>query len=79
MRWGGTLGASPSVKVALLRQHYRVPLMEDFKYRMALVRGQQYEVRPLPNVVETYRPPPAAERLSPGDYDPSLDPWEAAI
>lgn len=77
MKRGGVTPATPSRELALLRLHYRVPVLENIRYRLALLRGKRYRVKPEPWATATYTPGPESERLSAEEYDPTLDPWEA--
>lgn len=78
MQRGGISPAAPSRKLLLQRFHRHVPLVENIKYRAALLRGQRYAVEATQVVVPVRTPGPESERLPADEYDPSMDPWTAA-
>jgi hypothetical protein len=65
-----------SRRLVMLRYHHRISIIENIKYRLALLQGKIYrpQVKPPQGGARSM----ALERLDPNEYDPTADPWPTA-
>jgi hypothetical protein len=68
----------PPRSLILQRYHRRIPVQENIRYRLALLKKQVYNPKPLPKPSEPLLPYALRDQLEASNYDSTADPWTAS-